>query len=170
MVDHQIDEHTNAALLRAMSELDEIADRAIARVDAVIIGHVVSLVAMGRDLERHQPDSGHAKAMQVVQPAHQSLEVADAVAVGIHVGSNGQAVDHRVLVPEVVDHRASPVGPPIDQNASIAFSLPGPGPGASASDFGRLPQISRNSFERWEPGSRSSSTAFRGWLIYLDRL
>jgi hypothetical protein len=70
MVDHQIDEHTNAALLRAVSELDEIADRAIARVDAVIIGHVVAVVAMWRDLERHQPESGHAKAKQVVQPAH----------------------------------------------------------------------------------------------------
>src|SRR5262245_14593943 len=61
---------------------------------------------MWRDLERHQPDGGHAKAMQVIQPAHQSLEVANAVAVGIHEGSNGYTVDNRVLVPKVVDHRA----------------------------------------------------------------
>jgi hypothetical protein len=53
MVDHQIDEHTNAALLRAVGEFDEIANRAIARVDAVIIGHVVAIVAMWRDEERH---------------------------------------------------------------------------------------------------------------------
>jgi hypothetical protein len=36
-----------------------------------------------------------------------ALEVFDAVAVGIHVGSNRQAIDHRVLVPKVVDHRAT---------------------------------------------------------------
>jgi hypothetical protein len=70
MVDDQINEHANSALLRAVGELDEIADRAIARVDAVIIGDVVAVVAMWRDLKRHQPDSGHAKAMQIVQPAH----------------------------------------------------------------------------------------------------
>jgi hypothetical protein len=35
MVDDQINEHANSALLRAVGELDEIADRAIARVDAV---------------------------------------------------------------------------------------------------------------------------------------
>src|SRR2546427_11260296 len=62
---------------------------------------------MGRDLERHQPDGRDAETMQVVETAHQALEVTNAVAVGIHVGSNRQAIDHRVLVPKVVDHRAT---------------------------------------------------------------
>src|SRR5262249_32729424 len=32
------------------------------------------------------------------------LEVADAVAIGIHVGAHRQAVDDRIFVPEIVDH------------------------------------------------------------------
>jgi hypothetical protein len=44
--------------------------------------------------------------MQIVQPAHEALEVADAVAVRIHIGADGQAIDDRVLVPKIVDHAA----------------------------------------------------------------
>jgi hypothetical protein len=107
VIDHEVDEHTYAALLRAVGEFDKIADCAVARIDAVIIGHVVAVVAMGRDLERHQPDCRDAEPVQVVETAHQTLEIADAVAVGIHIGSDGQTIDHCVLVPKVVDHRAT---------------------------------------------------------------
>jgi hypothetical protein len=89
VVDHEVDEHTYATLLRAVGEFDKIADRAVARIDAVIVGHVVAVIAMGGDLERHQPDGRDAETMQVVETAHQTLEVADAVAIGIHVGRDG---------------------------------------------------------------------------------
>jgi hypothetical protein len=52
VIDHEVDEHTYAALLRAVGEFDKIADGAVARIDAVMIGHVVAVIAMGRDLER----------------------------------------------------------------------------------------------------------------------
>src|SRR5262249_8023558 len=55
-------------------------------------------------LERHQPDGGDAEPVQVVEPAAQPLEVADAVAVGVHVGADRQAIDDGILVPEVIDH------------------------------------------------------------------
>src|SRR5215472_14861007 len=91
-------------------EFDKISDRAVARIDAVIIGHVVAVIAMGRDLEWHQPDGRDAETMQVVEAAHQTLEIADAVGVGIHVDSNRQAIDHGILVPKVIDHGRRPNG------------------------------------------------------------
>src|ERR1700694_1360076 len=42
--------------------------------------------------------------MQIIQPALQSLEVADAVTIGIHIGADGKTIEDAVLVPEVVDH------------------------------------------------------------------
>ena len=104
VIHHEIDEHADAALLGPVRELDEIAERAVAGIDVVIIGDVIAVVALGRGLERHQPEGRDAEAVQVIQAAHQPLEVADAVAIGIHVGADRQAVDHRVLVPEIVDH------------------------------------------------------------------
>jgi len=42
--------------------------------------------------------------------AEKSLEIADPVPVGIHIGADGETIEHAVLVPEVVDHGAgSPV-------------------------------------------------------------
>jgi len=49
--------------------------------------------------------------VQIVQPPQQALEVADAVAVGVHIGADGKTIENGVLVPEVVDHQrqSSPV-------------------------------------------------------------
>ena len=74
VVHDEVDQHAHAALLRAVRELDEIAERAVARIDAVVVGDVVAVVAMRRGLERHQPDGGDAQAMQIIQPARQTLE------------------------------------------------------------------------------------------------
>lgn len=45
--------------------------------------------------------------LEVVQPPNQPLKVADAVAVCIHKGSNGQAVENGVLVLKIIDHFAA---------------------------------------------------------------
>ena len=112
VIDDEVDDDADAALPAAMGELDEIAERAVARVDAVIVGNIVAVVLAGRGLERHQPDRGDAKAMQIIQPAQQSLEITNAIAIGIHIGADRQAIEYAVLVPEVVDHAGSPVRPP----------------------------------------------------------
>ena len=46
VIDHEIDDDADAALLGAVGELDEIAERAVARIDAVVVRNVVAVVAM----------------------------------------------------------------------------------------------------------------------------
>ena len=104
MVDDEVDDHADAALLAAMGEFDEIPERAVARIDAIIIGDIVAVVLAGRGLEWHQPDRRDAESLQVIQPSQQAFEIADAVAIGVHIGADGEAIEHAVLVPEVVDH------------------------------------------------------------------
>ena len=107
MVDDEIDDHADAERLRVIHEVDEVAERAVLVVDAVVVGDVVAVVAVGRGIERLQPDAGDAEPREVVEPAHQPFEIADAVAVGVLVLLDVEAVDDGVLVPEVVDrHRA----------------------------------------------------------------
>ena len=83
VVHHEIDEHAHAALLRRLGELDEIAERAVTRVDAVVVRNVIAVVAEGRRLERHEPDRRDAEPAEIVEPARQAWKVADAVAVGV---------------------------------------------------------------------------------------
>jgi hypothetical protein len=51
--------------------------------------------------------------VQIIQPPQQPLEVADTVAVGVHIGADGETIENAVLVPKVVDHaEAALSGPP----------------------------------------------------------
>ena len=70
VVHDQIDQNTNAALFCAVGELDEIAERTVARIDIVIVGDVVTIVPARRSLKRHQPDRRHAQSMQIIEAAH----------------------------------------------------------------------------------------------------
>jgi len=45
VIDDKIDDDADTALPAAMGESDEIAERSVARVDAVIVGDVVTVVA-----------------------------------------------------------------------------------------------------------------------------
>ena len=124
----------------AMGEFDEVAERAVARIDAVIVRDIVTVVLAGRRLERHQPDRGDAEPVQIIEPPQQALEIADAVAIGIHIGADGKAIDHAVLVPEVVDHTPAtslqpssirlehPIALVFDRNVSHMLTA-GEGPG-----------------------------------------
>ena len=107
VIDNEVDDYADAALLAAMGELDKIAERAVARIDAVVIGDVVAVILARRRLKRHQPDRADAKTVQIVKPAQQSLEIADAVSIGIHIGADGKTIEDAILVPEIVDHQTS---------------------------------------------------------------
>jgi hypothetical protein len=104
VVDHEVDQHAHAALLAGVRQLDEITQRPVAGIDRVMVGDVVAVVLAGRFLERHEPDRVDAQPVEVIEAPLQALEVADAVAGGVHVGLHVEAIDDGVLVPEVVDH------------------------------------------------------------------
>jgi hypothetical protein len=86
VIDDQIDQDSHAPLLRTVGEFDEFAQRPKARINVVVIGDVITCIAIGRDLERHEPNRRDTQAMQIIEPACQSLEVADTVSVRIHEG------------------------------------------------------------------------------------
>ena len=47
VIDDEIDDDANAALLGAVGELDKVAERAIGWIDAVVVGDIVAIVAPG---------------------------------------------------------------------------------------------------------------------------
>ena len=74
--------------------------RAVGRVDALVVGDVVAVVAQRRGIERQQPQRRDAEVLQIVELAPQALEIADAVIVGIEERLDVQLIDDRVLVPQ----------------------------------------------------------------------
>ena len=91
-------------LSRLVQQLGEVAEGAQPRVDAVEVGDVVAVVAARRGVDRVQPQAGHAEPGQVVQPADEAPDVADAVAVGVGERVDVEAVDDGLLVPPLAHH------------------------------------------------------------------
>src|SRR5262245_8597679 len=110
MIDDEIDQYAYAALFGSVREGDEVTERAIASIDAVVVRHIIPIIAMRRGLARHKPNSGTAQTVQIIQPAFQAAKIASAVAIGIHERANGQTVDDGILIPEITDHAAPLLG------------------------------------------------------------
>jgi hypothetical protein len=107
MVHHEIDDHTQPPVVGGADECDEVAERAQPRVDAVEIRDVVAVIAVRGRVEGQEPEAGAAERLDVIQPIGETLEVADAVPVGIHERLDVQAIDDGILVPEI-EHRTIP--------------------------------------------------------------
>ncbi len=99
VVHHQFGDDAQAAPVRLDHEGLEVVERAVGRVHAFVVGHVVTVVAQRRRVERQQPDGVDPQRLHMVQALRQAGEVTDAVAIGIGIGLDVQFVDDRVLVP-----------------------------------------------------------------------
>jgi hypothetical protein len=106
MVHDEIHEHAQPVLARLLNELDEVAARAVARMHAVVVGDVVAVIAIRRRMKRPEPKRVDAQILEVLEPANEPLEIADAVAVRVEERLDLEAIDHRILVPTVLDHWA----------------------------------------------------------------
>ncbi len=100
MVDHQLDDHPHAALMRRRDEAFDIGQRAVVRIDPAIVGDVVAVIQLRRRIERQQPDRVHPQLGDIVQPRDQAREIANAVVVRIKERFDVQLIDDRVLVPQ----------------------------------------------------------------------
>ena len=107
MVNHQVDQDAQSALPAALGKFHEVSQSAIAWIYPVVICDIVAIIPARGGLKRHQPYSRYTHPLQVVQATHQPWKVSNAVAVGIQVGGDRQAVNDGVLVPQIVNHEGS---------------------------------------------------------------
>ena len=59
------------------------SQRAVARMDVLVVRDVVAVVSQRRRIEGQQPEAVDAEALQVVELLRQAREVADAVVVAV---------------------------------------------------------------------------------------
>ena len=102
VVDDELGDDPQAALLGFLDEAPEILHRPEIGIDVAIVGDVVAVVAAGRGVERQQPQRGDAEILQVAQLLGQPGEIADAVIVAVGKGLDVELIDDGILVPELV--------------------------------------------------------------------
>ena len=99
VVDHEVQNDSNAAFLGLPGQLREVAEVAQPRIHAVVVADVVPVVLPRAGVDGAEPQAAHAEPGEVVQPADQPPQVTDPVTVRVLVGRDLEAVDDSLLVP-----------------------------------------------------------------------
>ena len=99
VVHDEVDDHPDAALVRRVDELHEVAERAELRQHVGEVADVVAAVAQRRPEERRQPDAVDPEPVEVVELVGEAGEVAGAVAVAVLERPDQHLVEDRALVP-----------------------------------------------------------------------
>ena len=107
VVDDQLGHDADVAAVRLLDEAVEIRERAVARVDVLVVGDVVAVVTQRRRVERQQPEAVDPETFEVLELLGQAGEVADAVVGAVEKGADVRLVDDGVLVPERIDRSRS---------------------------------------------------------------
>lgn len=69
------------------------------RIDVLVVGNVVAGIDLGQGVHRIQPDRTHAQRVQAVQFFRDSIEVADAIPVGVEATPGVYQIYDRCLPP-----------------------------------------------------------------------
>ncbi len=99
VVHDEVHHDLQAALVSLGEQLVHVLERAEQRVDVLVVGDVVAVVVLRGPVHRGQPQHVHAEICEIVEPAGDALQIADAVAIGILEGTGIDLVDHRVSPP-----------------------------------------------------------------------
>ena len=106
VVEDQLDDHLQAAVVRGMQERLEIIQHTVTRMHRDVVGDVVAIIFQRRRKKRQQPETGHAQTLEEIQLLAQALEIADTVRVAVVERLDGQLVDDGVFVPERIVARS----------------------------------------------------------------
>jgi acyl-[acyl carrier protein]--UDP-N-acetylglucosamine O-acyltransferase len=83
VIHHQIQDHFHAALLHAQHQFVEVSHGAKLGHHPPVVADVVTIVRIRRIEMRTKPNGVHPQALDVVKLRSNSLQVADAVAIGV---------------------------------------------------------------------------------------
>ena len=97
VVEHHIQHQANAALVCLADEFFQIFHRAVARVNGTVVGHIITVVALGRGKKRGQPEIVNAQVGEIIQLGRDALQIAEAVTVRVHEGFRVNLVDNFIF-------------------------------------------------------------------------
>ncbi len=106
MIDDQLDHHLHVALVRRVKEQLKVVHRPVRRVHIGIVRDVISVIPQRRRHERQNPQARHAQVLQIIQPRHQPLKIADPVIVRVRERTHVQLIDNGVLIPKRITRTA----------------------------------------------------------------
>jgi hypothetical protein len=102
VIEHQIEHHAHAALVRLIQKDFEFFQSPVFRIHAGVIRDVIANVKLRRGEVRRQPQRIDAERLQVIQLRDDALEIANPVAVAIRKAARIDLVKHGGLPPFII--------------------------------------------------------------------
>ena len=99
MVRNEVEDHADVATGRLGDELVGIGEGAQRRVDADVVGDVVTPVGIRRDHDRIEPDRVDTEILEMIEPRGNPSEVPHAVVVRVHVRTRVDLIQHAIAPP-----------------------------------------------------------------------
>src|SRR5690606_37515855 len=99
MFDRYAHQHAQMVIACGLEKARQLAEATHFVVQAVVVAHVVAVVPRGAVEDGQQPEAVHAEVVELAEAVGQALEIADAVAVSVHVVLNVERVDDAVFIP-----------------------------------------------------------------------
>ena len=93
VVDDEVHDQPDAALVQRGHQLVELRERAEQRVDVLVVADVVAVVVHRRAVDRREPDDVDTEPGEVVDVGEDPAEIADPVAVGVGEAARVDLVD-----------------------------------------------------------------------------
>ena len=96
MIENHIKHQPDAALIRLGDQLLHVSHRAVARIDIIIILHIIAIVILRRYKKRRQPDIVSAKLFDIIQlPDHPTFRKPSTRPPQIRAGISGAKISPR---------------------------------------------------------------------------
>ena len=99
VVHHQIHDQPHSPPVHLRKKPLEILHRAKFFHDPVIVSDIITVVVIGRIVDRRKPQRIHAQLLQVIQPADDALQIADAVPVAVTETARVDLIKYRLFPP-----------------------------------------------------------------------
>ncbi len=100
VVEHQVEDYADAAPVGFIQQALKVLHGAKAGIDGVVVGHIVAKVGVRCGEDGRKPDGVHAQVLQVIQLPADSVQIADAVAIGVGKRARVDLVDDAVTPPQ----------------------------------------------------------------------
>src|SRR5437870_6515106 len=105
VVDDQLGDDPQIAAMGFPHKVLEVRHPPIGRIDVLVIGDVIAVVAQGRGIEGQQPQRRNAEILQIIELAAQPREITASIVIGVEERLDVELIDDRVLVPQRVHGR-----------------------------------------------------------------
>src|SRR5882672_11097537 len=157
VIQDEVDEHANLLLVCRRHERLEVVVRAVVRLDLVVVGDVVAVLAR-RFRDGHEPDTVGAQAGDVIELLRQTTQVADAIAVAVVKRADENFITHRWVCLEQCNenqgmHSNVASGPSAEFAPTNTRNVPGSTTGFRSSPMNqRSRTATRKSTARDSPG------------------